>query len=139
MTTLEDALHAVRTMREQCSSVGSKIILDFLEQLERQAAPESVIDTDADGYIVEGAYQNGFDFIDDNAGLLVVHQNDLIKYVWAQRVARWVSPARCEMQPGLVAKAWRSGGVAITRYNGSPKLAGCDFFIQLPPIPQETT
>lgn len=78
--TLEDALHAAQQLRSNHPTVGSKVILDFLTRLADKAAPESVIASDQEGYVIEGAYQRGFDHIDDNAGLLVVHANDLIKY-----------------------------------------------------------
>lgn len=88
-TTLEDALHAAQQMRAASASVGTKLVVDFLEPLSKMTKP-SVIGTDRDGFIVEGAFQNGFEMIDDDGSLLVVHQNDLIAYVKKYRDA----PAR---------------------------------------------
>lgn len=83
--TIEDALHAAQRLRDNNPTVGSKIILDFLNRLDKLSLPDMVIASDAEGYIIDGAYQNGFDHIDDDGDLFVVHGNDLIKYVMAHR------------------------------------------------------
>lgn len=84
--TVDDALRAL--LRQTEGTTGNDdlwIVRQFLTHLTDKAEPESIFVSDGQGYILESAYQNGFEPIDDNADLLVVHQNDLIKYVTAHR------------------------------------------------------
>lgn len=89
--TVEDAQRAF-TMLEQnvLHDFAPKpnqfdIVRTFLDVLAKRGEPEQVINSDEEGYILEGAMQQGFDMVDDNGNLFVVHTNDLIKYVQAQR------------------------------------------------------
>lgn len=94
--TVDDALRALTkltgTLRDTSGGLGLVkpdsalgIVLNFLRDLEDKAEPEGVVASDTEGYIIEGALQRGFDMIADNGNLLVVHKNDLIKYVLEQR------------------------------------------------------
>lgn len=93
--TANDALRALNrfishdiAMVDRKSPVNENtlgVVKAFLERLAKMGEPEAAIDTDEQGYIIEGAWQRGFEGIDDNGDLLIVHVNDLIKYVTAQR------------------------------------------------------
>lgn len=73
MVTLEDAIKAAE-------AGNTDKVLAFLTALEAKIEPGK-IDTDAQGFILEGATQSGFDYIDDNADLLVVSARKLIEFV----------------------------------------------------------
>lgn len=86
--TVDDALRALDLIEKyDFRVVGAEIpnalapIRQFLTRLVKMGEPEGVITSDTEGYIIEGAFQRGFEMIDDNGDLLVVHANDLIKYV----------------------------------------------------------
>lgn len=85
--TVDDALRALsRETREAVDiSDNLNIVFTFLNRLAKMGEPAGVIDSEEQGYIIDGAMQNGFNPIDDNADLFVVHNNDLIKYVMARR------------------------------------------------------
>ncbi len=79
--TLEDAiaaLHRIEVPPTQAAAHG--IINEFLTRLA-SFQEESVYETDRDAYIVEGACQKGFDFIDDDGDLLIVSTNKLQAFV----------------------------------------------------------
>ena len=63
------------------------IVRSFVDGLALLGEADQVVNSDEEGYILEGAGQSGFEMVDDNGNLFVVHTNDLIKYVQAQREA----------------------------------------------------
>lgn len=91
MKTLEDAVAALNRLE---ASVNVDIIQDFFEVLKAKVEP-SAIASDAQGFIIEGAYQSGFDHIDDNADLLVVSCRKLIEFVEPRQ------RGRIEIKPGM--------------------------------------
>lgn len=137
--TVDDALRALHHyVGDSPANDNLEIVFGFLNRLAKMALPEGVIASDTEGYIIEGAMQKGFDFIDDNAELLVVHANDLIKFVTEQRIPHWVSTRR--RQPaaaeGFLVKGWNHtpGRVAA---GAAGSISSCDWFIELPPFPKE--
>lgn len=86
MVTLEDAVDALALLELQApeGSAPAAKLREFLDGLKAKVAPVS-IPTDAEGFIIEGALQHGFDHIDDDATLLVVGAQALIDYTKLQR------------------------------------------------------
>jgi hypothetical protein len=86
MSTVNDALDACYKLKQIIAfdSGNLKKIEEFLTPLEKLATP-TVLASDYDGYIIEGATQHGFEAIDDNGDLFVVSGDDLIKFVKLQR------------------------------------------------------
>lgn len=76
-TTLDDAIDA---LREPVDSADVRRALEFLNALKAMAKPSN-IPTDYHGFIVDGAHQNGAEFIDDDAELLVMSEVDFIAYI----------------------------------------------------------
>ncbi len=78
--TLDDAITALDRLRTDCRTgrnLDEATIGSFLEQL-KFLATETVCASDADGFVIEGALQNGFEPLDDNADLYVCSCNSLI-------------------------------------------------------------
>lgn len=73
--TVEDAV-------EHCTGTG--VTMDFLLSLAGKIEP-LVIPTDGDGYILEAAYQLGFDTVDDDGALFIVSGTKLIEFVKRMR------------------------------------------------------
>lgn len=89
LVTLEDAVDAV-DMLEHHNLDGSHnlvVVNQFLGRLKMLAEP-TLIESDQDGYIIEGALQNGFMVIDNDADMLAVSGKNLIKFVKARQVGR---------------------------------------------------
>jgi hypothetical protein len=151
--TIEDALAACDstfaslTTDGRCSDDHARrlgIIRDVLTRLVAKAEPEGRIESDEQGYIIEGAYQSGFDSIDDNGDLLVVHANDLIRYVTTQRIPHWISNKRRPLsldQSGLVVKAWDAPAFYPPSFwagradSKGIKTLSCDWYIRIPELP----
>lgn len=86
--TINDALRALqRHVGDAGTNDELETVFGFLNFLVKMGESESIFVSDNQGHIIEGAYQSGFETIDDNADLLVVHQNDLVKFVEANRQA----------------------------------------------------
>lgn len=79
--SVEDALKRLENYKETENVDDLAQVEDFLNSLEVRTHTKMCIATDQEGYIIEGAMQRGFDMIDDDGGLFVVHGNDLIKFV----------------------------------------------------------
>lgn len=141
--TVDDALRALNqhTVFNSIPFGGNlDIVRAFLERLTEMSEPECLLASDIEGFIIDGAFQKGFEFIDNNADLLVVHKSDLIKYVLEQRTPHWISTKRRPLPLGLNVKAWDQPiGYPLQVWAGfhkdSPKTATCDWFIELPPLP----
>lgn len=65
----------------------------MIEDLVKMTEPEANFETEYDAYIVEAAHQRGFEIIDSDARLLVVHSNDLVKFVKEQRGVPMTPPS----------------------------------------------
>jgi hypothetical protein len=86
-TSLEDALDAVdrvEAIHNLDDSFNLTTIKTFLNSLKSKQEP-LVIASDYDGFILEGAMQRGFEFINDDADLYVVSGAKLIEFVKLQR------------------------------------------------------
>lgn len=87
--TIEEAIKAARgifaNIENSHHTSDAGVMFAFLRHLETLAEPELHLDSEGDGYIIEGALQHGFEFIDNNVNLFVVHGEALIKYVRLNR------------------------------------------------------
>lgn len=100
--TVHDALKALNHhtgYNVGCPDLG--VVRQFLERLIKMAEPESTYVSDTEAYVIEGAMQNGFDNIDDNADLFVVHANDLVKFVLAQSAYSAADALQCTKRADL--------------------------------------
>lgn len=123
MRTLDDAITAAdafATLHNLDDSYNFGVIFEFLKTLKARAEP-SGIETDDQGFIIEGAYQSGFHLIDDDAELLVVSCRKLIEFVerrsppgvdWLAAIIRAVDGSN-SLGAGVLAEkileAWRKG------------------------------
>lgn len=79
--TVEDALGALDSASNSGLAFVGRV-LDALVCMSKRADPGA---DDVVGRIVEGAYQSGFQLLDNNAGLLVVSEADLVSFVAARQ------------------------------------------------------
>lgn len=91
-TTLDDAIAACEGLFSDQGVQGdshthTETISNFLQALKAKAEP-LIIPSDAEGFMLECADQNGFDHIDDNVELMVVSSAKLIEFVKLQRTPR---------------------------------------------------
>lgn len=96
--TLEDAIEALKTLP---ASPAVDRIQDFFEMLGKKVTPV-VITSDYEGFILDGAGQQGFDHIDDDASLYIVGANDLIAYAKIQRANTTVEAARSQSRYNIL-------------------------------------
>lgn len=96
--TVEDAIDAITAWNETTAR-------PFLDRLAAMRKP-CPINTDEEGYIIDGAMQNGFDTIDDDGDLFAVAGADLIGYMLKQRAATiaWCAKqnATAEYMPNMI-------------------------------------
>lgn len=83
MKTLNDAIDAldrIEAVHKLDDSFNFAVIYEFLRGLQAKEEPAAIAD-DAEGFILEHAATLGFDYIDDDAELLVVSARKLIDFV----------------------------------------------------------
>lgn len=82
--TVQDAmraLHHITGHMDPRPDSKAGVTFGFLSALDRMSDTDTVITREGQGFILEGAMQHGFQTIDDNGDVYVVHGNALIKYV----------------------------------------------------------
>lgn len=86
--TLDDARDAADRVEFHFNaddSVNMKLLHEFLDAMKACKVPITPGRPERDFYVIEGAIQSGFEFIDDDAELLVVSAEKLMAFVCLYR------------------------------------------------------